>query len=184
MLSIRRIAGLCGVYLSYTVYISAVDLINWISLLFIPFLALNALVHFYLRRCKCLFFYCFFYYSICLLLKNEDLLLAAYCPHFGVSPSESNSEGFFFELPSCGATQRSQKKKCFVKEAGRLNFAPTRAENRPEFGAAAVKDRTGYEKVWVYFTWKSSLTTYTYNPEVTAPAQALSFEAVKALWEM
>lgn len=94
-----------------------------------------------------LVFYCFFYYSICLLLENEDLLLAAYCPHFGVSPSESNSEGFFFELLSCGATQRSQKKKCFVKEAGRLNFAPSRAENRPEFGAAAVKDRTGYEKV-------------------------------------
>lgn len=62
-----------------------------------------------------LVFYCFFYYSICLLLENEDLLLAAYCPHFGVSPSESNSEGFFFELPSCGATQRSQKKKFLLK---------------------------------------------------------------------
>lgn len=79
------------------------------------------------------------------------------------------------------ALARREKKKyiSFVKEAWRLLFAPTRAKNRPEFNAAPVKDRTGYEKVSLYFfDWKSSPTTYAYNPEVTAAS------CQKALWEM
>lgn len=39
----------------------------------------------------------------------------------------------------------SHREKSIVEEKERLIFAPTRAENRPEFNAAPVKDRTGYE---------------------------------------
>lgn len=84
-----------------------------------------------------------------------------------------------------GAAALTEEKKSIVKEAERPIFAPTRAENRPEFNAAPVKDRMGYEKVSLNFDWKSSLSTYTCNPEVTAASSDTFFGGCqKALWEM
>lgn len=70
-----------------------------------------------------------------------------------------------------------ERKKSIAKEEERLILAPTRAKNRPEFNAAPVKDRTGYEKALDshYSTGKAFPSSYTHNPEVTAAGSGSFF---------
>lgn len=72
---------------------------------------------------------------------------------------------------------QGKKEKNPLQEEERLILAPTRAKNRPEFNAAPVKDRTGYEKALDshYSTGKAFPSSYTHNPEVTAAGSGSFF---------